>query len=1068
MAIDKNAVVKEAQKYIAKGQFDKAIAEWKKLLRETPSDPNIYNTIGDLCLKKDARMEAVDAYKRAADILAADGFSSKAIALYKKILNIDHQQIDVHIALGDLNAEKGLVGAALESYKLIADYYIHEHNMVKALGVYQKMADLNPSNIPFRVKLGDMYAKEGMNAEAAKTYLAAADAHVAKEAFQDARLLFEKVLSLDPKNKEVYHKAGLVYFKEGKFAEACKALKPAFESDPANRELGEMYLDALSKAGKGSEAGDIIAKIIAEDPSRIDLREKLLNVYLDTEDFGKALSEANALAQTKLESEGNPAVETLFKSFVARAPEFAPGREKLGEFYASINNLDDAAAELLEAATAYIAGGETDAAKAVLLRIMELVPGMPAARKKLEQLEAALAPLEPAPVAEVVEAAPAPEPEPAFMEPTFETPPPEMPVQPQAIEETEDPAVSAAFTEVDVLLKYGMGAKATEQLEALALQFSQNTKIHIKLRELYRDQANIDKAVEHALVLADLYQAAGKNDLADAELHAAQEIAPNNALLLSRLGITPIEAPAPPQEAFAEATEVAPPEILLDQLDIATTPPPPTSAFEEPAQVIEPNFPAFEEPAPIQEAAPAEAEEITFEELESEPPAIAPIEAEPEPQIEEVAEEAEAPVEAPAPQPVAEQASPADALVEVDISEIWAEAEFYYQQGLFDEAKKHYAKIVELAPNDKRAIEKLAEISREEDETREFTILADAVEELEDTTTTEAKDSALATSASDEEAVNRLMKEIAQINKEAPPLKKPAPFVKAPTSQPSEIFKKPEPPAPRIERETPPKREPAFAQSSTAPAKPKKTEESEFFDLGEELQKEVTKAKREAPKKPAAPTDYFDLAAELRDEISAAPTAKRSSVAPEDQSLDDIFEEFKKGVEQQAVKEDTDTHYNLGVAYKEMGLLDDAIAEFILTPEGKPWFVESRYLLGLCYLEKSNFQNAINEIRNALKYASKQGSIDDQDKLAMQFDLGLAYQGVGNIKAAIAEFQKVDEIDSTYRDVSVKLKELQQGEFISLAQLKDDIEKEISSKFLEEGERIERAEKSRRTDRPKE
>ena len=48
MAVDKNTVVREAQKFAAKGQYDKAIAEWKKLLKDSPHDANLYNTIGDL------------------------------------------------------------------------------------------------------------------------------------------------------------------------------------------------------------------------------------------------------------------------------------------------------------------------------------------------------------------------------------------------------------------------------------------------------------------------------------------------------------------------------------------------------------------------------------------------------------------------------------------------------------------------------------------------------------------------------------------------------------------------------------------------------------------------------------------------------------------------------------------------------------------------------------------------------------------------------------------------------------------------------------------------------------
>ena len=61
MAVDRNTIIKEAQKLASKGQFDKAIAEWRKLIKETPNDPNLYNTIGDLCLKKNSKPEAVDA-----------------------------------------------------------------------------------------------------------------------------------------------------------------------------------------------------------------------------------------------------------------------------------------------------------------------------------------------------------------------------------------------------------------------------------------------------------------------------------------------------------------------------------------------------------------------------------------------------------------------------------------------------------------------------------------------------------------------------------------------------------------------------------------------------------------------------------------------------------------------------------------------------------------------------------------------------------------------------------------------------------------------------------------------
>lgn len=1084
MAIDKNAVVKEAQKFVAKGQFDKAIAEWKKLLRETPDDPNIFNTIGDLCLKKSSKGEAVEAYRRAADILAQDGFTSKAIALYKKVLNIDPQKIEVHLALGDLNAEKGLTGAALESYKVAADHYIQQGEMPKALGIYQKMADMSPSNHAFRIKLGDMYVKEGMKTEAAKAYLDAAEAHMAKNAFQDARLLFEKVLALDPNNNGVYHKAGLVYLQEGKFVEACKTLKRAFENNPSNAELANTYLDALEKAGKSDEAEEVLVAIIAADPSRTELREKLYHAYIAKNELEKALDEVSALAQAKIEQGNDEAAEAILETFVSECPQFIHGRQKLAEFYATNFRNSDAAQTLLEAAE-LLAAENPEGAKALASRALSLAPGMREAKQMLEQLETAkMAPAAPAAasfVEEPTELSPAPSApeflaeapteappiEPAF-EPYAEAPAEAPPIEP-ALEpyaevptetapptEEEPPAISEAFTEADVLIKYGLPAKALEQLEGLASQYPAIARVRIKIRDLYRDQGNSEKAAQQTLLLSDLYANQGNAEMAEAELQIAHELAPNHPLVRARFGQA--VAPEEPQQ--------------------------PETPFESAPAIPEITAPAFEEAITVFETAPVEEEEkVDFDSIEANLPPIeeitsfeapeAPLEIETPSSLELEVEPIEEVQAVEAMEPVAPPQAPEAPPSEIDLSEIWAEAEFYYQQGLFDEARKYYAKIIELTPSDRRAIERLAEITREEDETREFTKLAEAVEGLEEEGAFTESDSALAASASDDEAVRRLMREISEISKEqAPPAPKKAEPLppKKETPQPArltreDVFKEQKQTPPPARKEPSPKPKPAppeeiFASFTPQPKKSAPTED-DFFDLGAELQKEVASSTRERKTKPE---DFFDLAAELKDELSSAPIATRAPLAPQDQSLDDIFEEFKKGVEQQAIKEDADTHYNLGVAYKEMGLLDDAIAEFIMTPEDEPRFVQSRYMLGLCYMEKGEFQNAIGEIQNAIDYGDTIGDDDDaQNLLGMQYDLALAYQGAGNLKAALDEFQKIADVSPGYRDTAAKLKDLRKGgDFLSLAQLKNDIEKEISAKFLKEGERIEREERSKR------
>ncbi|MFM8552921.1 MAG: tetratricopeptide repeat protein [Nitrospiraceae bacterium] len=84
MAIDKQAILESAQLHTSKGQYDKAIAEWKKLTTGAPADATIYNTIGDLHLKRAASNDAIDAFFQAAAAFRAGDAALKAIALYKK------------------------------------------------------------------------------------------------------------------------------------------------------------------------------------------------------------------------------------------------------------------------------------------------------------------------------------------------------------------------------------------------------------------------------------------------------------------------------------------------------------------------------------------------------------------------------------------------------------------------------------------------------------------------------------------------------------------------------------------------------------------------------------------------------------------------------------------------------------------------------------------------------------------------------------------------------------------------------------------------------------------------
>ena len=166
--------------------------------------------------------------------------------------------------------------------------------------------------------------------------------------------------------------------------------------------------------------------------------------------------------------------------------------------------------------------------------------------------------------------------------------------------------------------------------------------------------------------------------------------------------------------------------------------------------------------------------------------------------------------------------------------------------------------------------------------------------------------------------------------------------------------------------------------------------------------------------------DFFDLAAELEQELQDDDD-EIVSLSEEEQSLEEIFREFKKGVEQQLDSEDYDTHYNLGIAYKEMGLTDEAIGEFQLASKDPKRAIECCSMLGLCFLEKGMPQLAIKWYRKGLEIPE----ITEDEHVGLLYDLGSAYVEVGDTDTAHKSFIEIYGIRSNYRDIAQRIKQLE-------------------------------------------
>jgi tetratricopeptide (TPR) repeat protein len=178
-------------------------------------------------------------------------------------------------------------------------------------------------------------------------------------------------------------------------------------------------------------------------------------------------------------------------------------------------------------------------------------------------------------------------------------------------------------------------------------------------------------------------------------------------------------------------------------------------------------------------------------------------------------------------------------------------------------------------------------------------------------------------------------------------------------------------------------------------------------------------AQRIAQPKPPVDKGLVDLGTELAAEVSAVEAG--AGAAEEFQySVQDVLQQFKKGVEKAVRSEDVETHYELGIAYKEMGLTDEAIGEFEVAlrgAAGKPKEPDCLAMVGLCLSAKGEFTKAVGYFERAL--AAK--AIRPESALNLHYEIGAAKEASGELGGALEAYERVAKTDPAYRNVGVAL-----------------------------------------------
>lgn len=163
----------------------------------------------------------------------------------------------------------------------------------------------------------------------------------------------------------------------------------------------------------------------------------------------------------------------------------------------------------------------------------------------------------------------------------------------------------------------------------------------------------------------------------------------------------------------------------------------------------------------------------------------------------------------------------------------------------------------------------------------------------------------------------------------------------------------------------------------------------------------------------------------LPDERPAASVRVREEQpAPGDALIDleEIIDEFKAGVSERISGEDHESHYDLGMAYMEMGLYDEAIGEFQVASKGSPMEVKCLEMIALCFLEKNEPASAARELSRALELPG----YGPEETISIRYNLAVANERLGNLDRALQHFEEVYLLNVDFLKVASKVKELKQ------------------------------------------
>ncbi len=279
--------------------MQKAIKVYEKILYADSSDTRIYLKIAELYAKNGDKEKAVTNYQEAAETYFDQGYYLKSIAVYKQILVIAPEMIELNLILGDLYRQMGLISDALVYYQQAAFDYEQDGSIKDAFDILKKIIDLDSTNIPSRLKLAELYSREKMVDKAVAQFMEAADYLKKENRTGDYVKVIERVLYHIPDDLRMTQELANIYLQMGEAKKSLVKLQKCFQKNPKDvftlQLLGEVFVE-LEQYQKVVSIYRELARLhkeLGETAKSVEYYQKIIDIAGDDVEASAAIKEAS-------------------------------------------------------------------------------------------------------------------------------------------------------------------------------------------------------------------------------------------------------------------------------------------------------------------------------------------------------------------------------------------------------------------------------------------------------------------------------------------------------------------------------------------------------------------------------------------------------------------------------------------------------------------------------------------------------------------------------------------------------------------------------------------------------